>query len=79
LKKRKTGISTDSFDRIIKLADDNDIQARWRYFQKAINQTGLYLSDVMGLMDSFLRPVFSSLLSGNSLNKEWNADKRRWE
>jgi len=79
LKNRKTGISTDSFDRIIKLADDNDIQVRWRYFQKAINQTGLSLSDVMSLLDSFLRPVFDSLLSGNSLNKEWSADKRRWE
>jgi predicted nucleotidyltransferase component of viral defense system len=32
LKNRKTGISPDSFDRIIKLADDNDIQVRWRYF-----------------------------------------------
>jgi predicted nucleotidyltransferase component of viral defense system len=79
LKNRKTSISTDSFARIIKLADDNDIQVRWRYFQKAINQTGLSLSDVMRLLDSFLRPVFNSLLSGNSLNKEWRADKRKWD
>jgi len=79
LKNRKTNISLDSFARIIKLADNNDIQVRWRYFQKALNQTRLSLSDVMGLMDSFLRPIFDNLLSGNSLNKDWIADKRRWE
>jgi len=79
LKNRKTNINPDSFARIIKLADDNDIQVRWRYFQKALNQTRLSLSDIMGLMDSFLRPIFDNLLSGNSLNKDWIADKRRWE
>jgi predicted nucleotidyltransferase component of viral defense system len=79
LKNRKTSISPDSFVRIIKLADDNDIQVRWRYFQKAINQTGLSLSIVMRLLDSFLRPVFDSLLSGNALIMKWSADKRRWK
>jgi hypothetical protein len=79
LKNRKTNISLDSFDRIINLAEDNNIQVRWRYFQKAINQTGLSLSEVMGMLDSFLRPVFDSLLSGNALKMEWSADKRRWE
>jgi predicted nucleotidyltransferase component of viral defense system len=79
LKNRKTNISLDSFDRIIKLAEDNDIQVRWRYFQKAINQTGLSLSEVMGMLDSFLRPIFDSLLSGNTLKMEWCADNRRWE
>ena len=79
LKNRKTNISLDSFARFIKLADDNDIQVRWRYFQKALNQTRLSLSDIMGFLDSFLRPIFDSLLSGNSLNKDWIADKRKWE
>jgi hypothetical protein len=79
LKNRKTYISSDSFDRIMKLTDDNDIQTRWRYFQKAINQIGLSMFEVLSLIDSFLRPIFNSLLSGNSLNKNWIADKRRWE
>ncbi|MDR2718078.1 MAG: nucleotidyl transferase AbiEii/AbiGii toxin family protein [Treponema sp.] len=79
LKNRKTNISPDSFARIVKLADDNDIQMRWRYFQKVLNQTGLALSDVMGLLDSFLHPIFDSLLSGNSLIMKWSADKKRWE
>jgi len=79
LKNRKTNINMDSFNRIVKLADDSDIQVRWRYFQKTINQTGLPLSDVIGLIDNFLSPIFDGLLSGDSLNKEWSADKRRWE
>jgi len=79
LKNRKTNITPDSFDRIIKLADDNDIQVHWRYFQKTINQTGIALSDVIGLMDILLRPIFDSLLSGDSLNREWNANEKRWK
>jgi len=79
LKNRNTNVNPDSFARIIKLADDNDIQVRWRYFQKTINQTGLPMSDVIGLLDIFLCPIFDSLLSGNKLNKGWSADKRRWE
>jgi predicted nucleotidyltransferase component of viral defense system len=78
LRNRKTNISPDSFERILKLADDNDIQFRWRYFQKTINQAGLSLSDVMNLIDSFLRPVFDGILSGNSLTIEWNAGRREW-
>jgi predicted nucleotidyltransferase component of viral defense system len=77
LKNRKTNISPDSFDRIMKLADDNDVQVRWRYFQKSINQSGVSLSDVFGLLDSFLRPIFDNLLSGNILNNNWVAEKRR--
>jgi len=56
-------------DLIMKLVYYNDIQVRWRYYQKVINQTGLSLSDIMDLLDIFLRPVFDSLLSGNNLNK----------
>jgi hypothetical protein len=78
LRNRKTNISPDSFERILKLADDDDIQVRWRYFQKTINQAGLSLSDVMNLIASFLRPVFDGILSGNSLVIEWNAEKREW-
>jgi predicted nucleotidyltransferase component of viral defense system len=79
LRNRKTDVSPDSFERIMKLVGDNDIQVRWRYFQKTINQTGLSLSDVMALIGGFLYPVFDSVLSGNSLPMMWSAEKRKWE
>jgi hypothetical protein len=79
LRNRKTEVDTSSFERLVKLADNTDIQTRWRYFQKTINQTGLPLSDVMSLLGDFLRPVFNAVLSGNNLTTEWSAKRRKWE
>jgi hypothetical protein len=79
LRNRKTDFDTDSFKRILKLVDDSDIQVRWRYFQKTINQTGLSLSDVMRLIDEFLHPVFDSVVNRNIFSRQWDAKQRRWE
>lgn len=79
LRNRKTHINQDSFERILKLVEDNDIQVRWRHFQKTINQTGLSLSDVMKLIDTFLRPVFDAVLSGDPLMLNWKAEKHEWK
>jgi predicted nucleotidyltransferase component of viral defense system len=78
LRNRGTEYNADSFDRVIGLADDRDIQVRWRYFQKTINRTGLPLSGVMPLIDTFLRPVFASVVSGDELSKRWEAGCQRW-
>jgi predicted nucleotidyltransferase component of viral defense system len=78
LQNRKTEYNKESFSRICELADNHDIQVRWRYFQKTINQAGLPLSEVMRLFDSFLQPVFESLVSGKNLARRWNAGFRKW-
>ena len=78
LQNRKTEHSKENFDRMLKLVDNNDIQVRWRYFQKTINQTGLPLPKVMNLIDSFLHPVYDSLVSRNIYSKKWSAKKCEW-
>jgi predicted nucleotidyltransferase component of viral defense system len=75
---RRTEYSRDSFERVLQLANNNDIQVRWRYFQKTINRTGLPLSGVMHVLDIFLHPVFESLVSGDTLVKKWNAKCLDW-
>jgi hypothetical protein len=78
LQNRKTEFDSYSFERVLKLVDNRDIQVRWRYFQKTINQTELSLSDVMLLIDKFLHPVFDCVLTGSIFNKQWNAKVQRW-
>ena len=78
LRNRETEYNRESFNQILQLADNNDIQVRWRYFQKTINQTGLSLSEVMRLIDGFLHPVFDSLVSGEVYAKKWDARLREW-
>jgi len=75
---RKTWYDRESFERMLQLADNNDIQVRWRYFQKTINQAGLSFPELMKLIDIFLHPVFDSLISGKAYTKKWNAKYRKW-
>ena len=79
LNNRKTEYSKDSFDRIRQLAGNRDIQIRWKYFQKTLNQTKLSLSDVMRLIDAFLYPIFDSLVFGKAFLKRWDARCREWK
>jgi predicted nucleotidyltransferase component of viral defense system len=78
LQNRKTEYDEESFTRLVQLADNNDIQVRWRYFQKTINKVGLFLPEVMCLIDKFLHPVFDSLISGEIYTKKWEARTRKW-
>jgi len=78
LRNRETEYNKESFDQILQLVNNNDIQVRWRYFQKTINQTGLSLSEVMHLIDAFLHPVFDSLFSGEVYAKKWDAKCQEW-
>jgi predicted nucleotidyltransferase component of viral defense system len=78
LRNRGTDYDRDSFERVLQLVNDKDIQVRWRYFQRTINQTGLSLSDVMALIDNFLHPVFESIIANNDLSATWGAEQQAW-
>jgi predicted nucleotidyltransferase component of viral defense system len=78
LHNRKTEINSESFNHLIRLADNRDIQVRWQYFQKTINQTGLLLTDVMRLINGFLSPVVNSIVFSENFTGKWNAKNREW-
>ena len=78
LQNRKTEYNKDSFIRLLQLAENKDIQIRWRHFQKTINQISLSLLEVISLIDIFLHPVFDSLVLKEKYDKKWNAKNRIW-
>ena len=71
LKRRGTPYGRDSFQRILKLADDEDMQSRWRYFLKIIKDSELELPIVIAEIQAFLEPVFNAIVD----EKEWQC---RW-
>jgi len=79
LQNRKTEYNENSFDRVLQLADNHDIQVRWRYFQKTIGQTGITLPEVMSMIDRFLHPVFDSLVSGEVYTRMWDSGNWEWK
>lgn len=78
LQRRGTPFDRDSFKRIIALADDEDIQKRWKYFLKSIKVDTLEFSAVMHKIQIFLVPVFNAVVNEDEWQKEWNSSICNW-
>ena len=63
LENRGTAYEKDSFERVIALADDEDMHIKWRYFLKTLGNPEISFYEVMAGMQKFLEPVWESILS----------------
>ena len=75
---RGTSYEPDSFDRIVALAEDGDMQTKWRYFLRTLQSHDLALADVIAGMDVFLHPVWDAMIGKSEFRKTWNANTMRW-
>ena len=71
LSTRGTPYERDSFDRVIALAADADMQTKWRYFLKTIKGREIAFEDVIVQLDRFLRPVWDAIVKENELLGTW--------
>lgn len=71
LQRRGTAYDRDSFKRIVALAEDEDMQKRWKYFLKNINDNTLEFNIVIDEIRTFLEPVFDAIVEENKWQKEW--------
>ena len=79
LQNRGTAYEKDSFERVLALANDTDMQTKWRYFLKTLGNPEISFSDVMIGIQNFLEPVWVSILSENELQKNWSSQTIFWE
>jgi len=78
LQNRGTLYDKDSLDRVMALAENVDMQVRWRYFLKAIKNTDLPFSEVISGIQQFLAPVWNAIIAENETTGVWNAETNRW-
>lgn len=78
LQKRGTTYEKDSFKRIVALAEDEDMQKRWRYFLKNIKDDTLAFSKVIEEIQKFLEPVFDAIVSEEEWQKKWSSKETKW-
>ena len=62
LQHRGTHYDIDSFERIVGLSNDAEMQKRWKFFLKNINDEILELSEVIKEIQIFLEPVFDTIV-----------------
>jgi predicted nucleotidyltransferase component of viral defense system len=79
LKRRKTSISTHSVVCAETFANNKDKHTQWKAFCKRANVASrLEFVDVMGIVRSFLMPVFEAIAKGHDFIGSWNCSKREW-
>lgn len=79
LQNRGTVYEKDSFDRVLALADDEDMQTKWRYFLRTLGNPPIAFADVIEEIKLFLFPVWESILAGNELLRNWDPLTRNWK
>jgi len=78
LQRRGTSYDRDSFKRIVGLAQDEDIQKRWKYFLKNIKNDTLDFSIVIDEIQKFLEPVFDAIINETEWLGKWDNVSNIW-
>lgn len=78
LHRRGTSYDRDSFKRIVALADDEDMQKRWKFFLKTIKDDMLELFIVIAEIQTFLEPVFEAIVNEDEWQNIWESSVRKW-
>ena len=79
LQNRGTAYEKDSFDRILALAEDPDMQTKWRYFLKTLGNPEMPFAEVINGIQQFLAPVWDAIVSDNEHIQRWSASARCWK
>ena len=79
LQNRGTTYEKDSFDRVLSLVDDEDMQSKWRYFLRTLGNPDVEFSSVIAGIDLFLAPVWTAITREEEMQKIWHANSAIWE
>ena len=79
MERRGTPYEKDSFKRILTLAEDVDMQKRWKFFLKTIKHDTLEFSTVIEEIQTFLEPVFDAIVNEKEWQKQWHSIECDWK
>ena len=79
LQNRGTAYEKDSFDRVRALADEVDMQTKWRYFLKTLGNPAVPFDDVIEQLNVFLGPVWNAIIHETENRTTWNAASTCWQ
>ena len=79
LQNRGTTYEKDSFDRVLSLVNDEDMQTKWRYFLRTLGNPDVEFSSVIAGIDLFLAPVWTAITREEEMQKIWHANSAIWE
>jgi predicted nucleotidyltransferase component of viral defense system len=78
LQKRGTPYDKESFERMVRLADDTDMKKKWKYFLKNIRDESLQFEIVIDEIRQFLEPVYRALVGETEWQRVWDCKETAW-
>jgi len=78
LQKRGTTYDKDSFDRVVALESDEDMQIKWRYFLKTLGNPELPFEQVIRGIKTFLEPIWDAIINEDEFGGKWYAFDGQW-
>lgn len=78
LENRGTVYEKYSFELIIELQNDKDMQQKWRYFLRSMKAEQPEFSEVMRGIDVFLRPLWDAIINEDECLKRWDGGQKSW-
>lgn len=79
LHNRGTAYEKDSFDRILALAGDADMQTKWRYFLKTLGNPDMPFAEIIVGIQQLLSPVWKAILEEIELIATWHSAEAKWK
>ena len=76
LEQRGTLYDRNSFKRVAKLADDEAMKKRWKFFLRTIKDNTLEFTSVITEIETFLEPVFNAMLNEEKREMQRKADMK---
>ena len=78
LQNRGTAYEKNSFERVLSLVNDEDMQVKWRYFLKSLGNPDILFATVMVGIKAFLLPVWEAIVAEEELLKNWRFEDYIW-
>ena len=66
------------FRSVLALADDPDMQTKWRYFLKTLGNPEMPFAEVINGIQQFLAPIWDAIVAENELTANWIASQTTW-
>ena len=78
LQNRGTPYKEDSFARILALAEDEDMNVKWRYFLRTLGSPKLSFQNIIDALGVFLQPVWAAMIQGIAMKQRWSSAEATW-
>lgn len=78
LENRGTAYEKDSFERVVALADDADMQIKWRHFLKTLGNPDIPFKMIIDGLQEFLKPVWECIISEEKYLMHWQSYAHAW-